>query len=438
MAIDQPEYGPGLLEVIEAQQEAFPMLLEGLPLEREVREAYAGLESDILARQLLGDIQRFDEEGVYRTTEYDPYDDAALQGYRVERGEDVGTFGGKTYKHVLIGPDGKIKAGTDQPNYMQSFASFMPTEVQAEMQARIDSPRGRAREVERYGEPGTIAAREGGILGLYGGTTEMRQYDPQTGEVKYGTAGFDPDTQEFQGLIPMQQQLGSHLATLQREADVADIELLGDRFTKSLRGQGDIEEVLEDIEGQVQSNVQAVSPLRRGLLSRAGEYMESGLTDRERRNIEQASRKAGQAAGRVRDIGRIQQEALDVAAEDFTRQLQGTQMAQNLLGQESQLQGALLGQQLSRLGAEQSTSADPGMALLGRPTSQAPAAQGMLGTGAALIGQSGSLVQPETGLSYMSQRAANQATAQAGKEAGRGSMIGGLLGGVGSLIGGLF
>lgn len=418
-------------------------------------------------------------------------------------------------------------------------------------------------------EPGEVV-RQDGLVDLYG-PQKARKVDPQTGEVTYGAAGFDPETGKFQGLVSAQQEAQQTIAAQQRASDVADVELLGGRVTDAMREQGNIRQALGRVEeatrpmqgefafspGATQSllgaaearttpgvdvqrqfidaptqydisagitgqQFQGLGDLRGGLLGEALSGITEGLTEREREQIEQASRTAGVEAGRVRDIGRVAGEVEDIVRADQARRLQNIQAAQSILGQEGGLQEsdyarmmqadlanqqalnqarqaqtamgleraqaeAGLGQQaqlaqqqmiqqraegqigrelaayesdiaragaqdlqreqiaqqrlaadragaLQLLGAEQATSADPMMAILGRPSSQAPAAQGMLSAGATLGQQSGpQYLNPEAGLGYISQRAANQATMAAGQAAGQGSMMGGLLGAVGQI-----
>lgn len=467
----QPSYGEGLADAMRAQasmatgavigeERAGADLLAALQesgliqegqllgeaiadIDKRIRSKYGQSEVDLIGQRLLGDIERFDEKGEIRETVYDPYDDAELGGYYYAKGEDVGTFGGKQYENYLM-KDGKIVAGSDQDTSTGSLLQYIdegddPEAIKAAFQKRIDEPRGVAREEVRTGEAGAIASRSGGLLDLYGGKTKVRQVDPETGEVTYGTAGFDPETQEFQGLIPMQQQAQAYLASQQRESDIADVEKYSTRATKAAREQGDIEGALEDIKESYQTNVQGVSDLRGQMMGRARSLMGQGLSDRERRNIEQASRQAGAAAGRIRDIGRVAGEAMDIAEADRQRQFQNQAAAQSLLQSEMGTQQALYSQALQRLGAEQSTSVDPFMAILNRPSTNAPAAGGLAQMGMQTQQQSGpQFFNPEAGLGYIQNAATNQANIAAAQAGAQGSMMSGLFGGVGTALGGLF
>jgi len=301
------------------------------------------------------------------------------------------------------------------------------------------------------GGEGAIVDRTGGLLDVYGGDTKVRQYDPaayeqaisegkseeeaQAAATKYGTAGFDPDTGEFQGLVPMQAQAQGYLNTVQREGDIADVELLGGRATDAIRSQGNIAGALEQVGDIQQQGRESTGDVRSQMLERARGLLSEGLSSREMRDIQEFSRAAGTAAGRARDVGRISSEVGTLMSEDRNRRMQNLGAAQSLLSGEMGMQSQELGQALQLLGAEQSTAADPMMAIIGRPSSAAPAAEGLLTTGAAMQQQSGpQMINPEAGLGYISNRAANQATMAAGQAAGQGSMTGGLLSGVGSLM----
>ena len=301
------------------------------------------------------------------------------------------------------------------------------------------------------GGEGAIVDRTGGLLDVYGGNTKVRQYDPaayeqaisegkseeeaQAAATKYGTAGFDPDTGEFQGLVPMQAQAQDYLNTVQREGDIADVELLGGRATDAIRSQGNIAGALEQVGDIQQQGRESTGDVRSQMLERARGLLSEGLSPREIRDIQEYSRIAGTARGRARDFSSDYNEVIKIMSEDRNRRMQNLGAAQSLLSGEMGMQGQELGQALQLLGAEQATAADPMMAIIGRPSSAAPAAQGLLTTGAAMQQQSGpQMINPEAGLGYISNRAANQATMAAGQAAGQGSMIGGALSGVGSLM----
>jgi hypothetical protein len=427
-------------------------------IDKRIRSKYGQSEVDLIGQRLLGDIERFDEKGEIRETVYDPYDDAELGGYYYAKGEDVGPIGrwGKVYKNYLM-KDGEIVAGTDQDTSTGSLLQYIDagedTEaIKAAFQKRIDEPRGVAREEVRTGEAGAIASRSGGLLDLYGGSTKVRQYDSaayeqaisegkseeeaQAAATKYGTAGFDPETQEFQGLIPMQQQAQAYLASQQRESDIADVEKFGTRATEAIREQGDIRGALADLSTYQNRNLAQTGTARQMLMGEAIRNIGQGLSAREQRDIEQASRQAGAATGRMRDFGRVVGEATAVTEGNRLRRQQNLAQAQSILGSEMGMKGQEMAMGLQRLGAEQSTAADPMMAILGRPSSNAPAASGLAQMGMQTQQQSGpQFFNPESGLGYIQNAATNQANIAAAQASAQGSMMSGLFQGLGTVGG---
>ena len=480
----QPSYGEGLADAMRAQasmatgakigeESAGADLLAALQesgliqegqllgeaiadIDKRIRSKYGQSEVDLIGQRLLGDIERFDEKGEIRETVYDPYDDAELGGYYYAKGEDEGTFGGKQYENYLM-KDGKIVAGTDQDISTGSLLQYIdegddPEAIKAAFQKRIDEPRGVAREEVRTGEAGTIASRSGGLLDLYGGSTKVRQYDPaayeqaisegkseeeaQAAATKYGTAGFDPETQEFQGLVPMQQQAQAYLASQQRESDIADVEKFGTRATEAIREQGDIRGALSDLSTYQNRNLAQTGTARQMLMGEAIRNIGQGLSAREQRDVEQASRQAGAATGRMRDFGRVVGEATAVTEGNRLRRQQNLAQAQSILGSEMGMKGQEMAMGLQRLGAEQSTAADPMMAILGRPSSAAPAAGGLAQMGMQTQQQSGpQFFNPEAGLGYIQNAATNQANIAAAQAGAQGSAMSGLFQGLGTVGG---
>jgi len=480
---EQPSYGEGLADALKAQV----ALLRGegdfegtgglaglAPLEREARLAYADIEPDVTARTLLGEITRAGEGGRYVsgqrfvgeggieaedatqvTSEKDQltfygYKNPALKeawetGVSPEPGDTTSApeiarlkAAGKSFEdfakwhrnQAASGKWGQAKQAMalDIPAIGEYYS---PSQVDPEVQGS-----GRLTSEDMYsiaaGGEGAIVDRSGGLLDLYGGTTKVRQYDPETGKVEYGTAGFEESTGEFQGLVPMQAQAQGYLSTLQREADVADVERLGSRATEAIRAQGDIEGALTKLGTLQRLGERSTFGVRNALMGEAQLALGNGLSDREKAQIEQASRSAGVAAGRVRDIGRVTGEATALAEGDRQRRLQNIGLAQQLLGGEMGMQQQEFGKALQRLGAEQATAADPMMAILGRPSSAAPGAQSLLGSGAAMAQGAGpQFLNPEAGLGYIQNQATNQAnvamaqlSADAEKKSGMMGMLG--------------
>ena len=414
-------------------------------IDKRIRSKYGQSEVDLIGQRLLGDIERFDEEGKAQVgTKQIPVDQEALGPYEVRKVEG-GRFG--LYK------DGEFVQGAQSAD-ASNLLQFVEEEYKPAFQQQIvEGTEFTEEPIYEYGEAGDIASRSGGLLDLYGGSTKVRQYDPaayeqaisegkseeeaQAAATKYGTAGFDPETQEFQGLVPMQQQAQAYLASQQRESDIADVEKFGTRATEAIREQGDIRGALSDLSTYQNRNLAQTGTARQMLMGEAIRNIGQGLSAREQRDVEQASRQAGAATGRMRDFGRVVGEATAVTEGNRLRRQQNLAQAQSILGSEMGMKGQEMAMGLQRLGAEQSTAADPMMAILGRPSSNAPAASGLAQMGMQTQQQSGpQFFNPESGLGYIQNAATNQANIAAAQASAQGSMMSGLFQGLGTLGGG--
>jgi hypothetical protein len=482
-APEQKDYGEATAETIQAQYDFITGtgqfegkgLIDMLPAEIKARGEYQDAEIDLLTRQLLGEIKRTDEQGRYVSGQR--YLDAGGQEIsdfqQITDEADRGRLWLQTSPHIQAAFDSggrtraertKIADIRREGGTAEDFAKWHRDLAQTGTYGRdeqdlsqfVDEPhRGAFQQqlvegtefteepVYIEGKPGTIASREGGVLDLYGGNTKVRQFsqakyqenlDAGMGEEEareaattWGTAGFDPDTGEFKGLIPMMQEAQAYIASQQRESDISDVEAFGGRATEAIRSQGDIQEVLDNIERQVAANEAAVDPLRKQLLTRANELANAQLSDREKQQLEQLMRSREAAGGRLRDYGAGTREVQTVMEEDWNRGMQGALAGGQLMAGESAMQTNLLGQLMTRMGVEQATSADPFMAILGRPSQAAPTAQSVLSTGAGLMAQSGpEYINPESGLPYISNQYTNEANMYAADQAATASMVGGV------------
>lgn len=504
---DPKDYSEATAETIQAQYDFITGtgqfegkgLLDMLPSEIQARGQYQDAEMDLLTRQLLGEIKRTDEQGRYVsgqryldaggqeisdvqqiTDESDrdrlwlqsrpdlqaafdadgagqgDYEKAAIRNIKTEGG-NVLDFAAWHRRKALSGHYGRQEK--TRANQVPGVGEYYnPASIQAgvfddEISDTLTPEDVYSIKTDAEGNvlANAIYDREGGMLDLYGGNTQVRQFnqakyqenldagmseeEARKAATTYGTAGFDPETGEFKGLIPMMQEAQSYIASQQRESDISDVEALGGRATDAIRSQGNIQEVLDDIARQVSANEAAVDPLRKQLLTRANELANAQLSDREKQQLEQLMRGREAASGRLRDYGAGTREVQTVMEEDWNRGMQGALAGGQLMAGESAMQTNLLGQQMTRLGAEQATSADPLMAIVGRPSQAAPTAQSVLSTGAGLMAQSGpQYINPEAGLPYISNQYANQANMYAAEQAKWGNIIGGALGGASSML----
>ena len=197
-----------------------------------------------------------------------------------------------------------------------------------------------------------------------------------------------------------------------------------DRQTQRAQRESDIS-AIEEFGGRARDAIDAANPEQAALLSELNRQAQEGLSAGgqlsafERREIQQSAR-AGQAA---RGLGY----GMGDAAIESLAQLQGAS------ARRQQRQGFAQ----SMVGLNKATSADPFMAILGRPSSVSPAmAGGAVGQAAGF--NAGQMFSPESQYSadiynqnYQGQLAARTASAK-----NRASMIGAGLGAAGSIWGG--
>ncbi len=210
--------------------------------------------------------------------------------------------------------------------------------------------------------------------------------------------------------------------------------------------------------------------LRSALLADARGALNEGLTDREMKQVEEAARARQTLMGRTFDQKGAIEEAEARIKEDNQRKMQNRAFAQSALGQEAGIQtgdvsramtadqfniGAKMdaqkaNEQLRQQGLanyvqavgnlsqiERQSGLDPFQALLGRGGGTA-LQQGQQVFGQANYGlQSGpQMLNPEAGLGYISNMAANQANMYAANVAADASRSAGLMGGLGAIGGG--
>lgn len=211
--------------------------------------------------------------------------------------------------------------------------------------------------------------------------------------------------------------IGQELTSMQRAADIADVEALGGRATAALRAADPMQQAI----------VNQLNTLAAQRFAASGQ-----LSPQEMRGAQQAARLGGLSRGRVGDVSTVASEVLNREQALAARRQEALQAAQMAFA------------------ANQATAADPFQAILGRPA-QAPG-MGMASTqfAAGLAGQQlgPNLFDPNAGINLSLQNQANQANYQSsiyGAQAGyagatnqaRGQMIGGIFSGLGALGGGL-
>ena len=348
-----------------------------------------------------------------------------------------------------------------------------------------------------------------GMIDLLGDTRDLTQYETRTAtqaDVDAGLAdevgdsfvqAIQTDDQagfrdgEFKGLSVLAEDIQRGNLSRQREADLQDVSRLSGLYqgimedykpgtASAMQGAKDLIEeqkdnLLRDVgisdPAQVASQGVQADPLRQGLMTQAEEALGQGLTDREKKLIEESQRARATMMGRTFDPKSAIEEAKAQVLEDNQRQMQNRAFAQTVLGQEAEIQTA---DDTRRMGAEQfnvgtkmdaerlreslrqqgllgyldaasrisqienQDQLDPFQAILGRGGGTA------LQQGQSVFGQAGYGLQsqpqylnPEAGLGYISQMAANQANMYGAQQAAAANRQAGIFGGLGALGGGL-
>jgi len=428
--------------------------------------------------------------------------------------------------------------GKAEPQYKKNADGtdfIVPKDEKGEFILEVDETR-EIPEGSRIANYGKLTGYERAGTGLVDMLGDSRSaIDPVTGLPTDRQAGFD-DEGNFLGLAALAEDIQRGNLSRQREADLADVERLSDRFQNvmedyrpaSTSGLDDarilLEQQRENLTGlreATQADVDAglatkvgemfqtgqgqggpismpselsaddyamtgdasigqlesgEDTLRSALLADARTALSQGLTEREQASITNSARARDALMGRTFDQSGAIAEAQALVAEDNNRRMQNRAFAQSALGQEAGIQGddsarAMttdqfnvgakmdaerlnetlrqqgLGNYINAVGnlaqIEDKFMLDPFQALLSRPGG------GSLQAGQGVFGQAGYGLQsgpqylnPEAGLGFVSQMAANNAnmyaanqSANASRNAGQAAMIGNIFGGVGQAIG---
>jgi len=358
--------------------------------------------------------------------------------------------------------------------------------------------------------PGKSVERAGdGMIDLLGDTRNITQYETLTATQADVDAGLADEVGkqfvqkvettdqagfrdgEFKGAAAMAEDIQRGNLSRQREADLQDVARLEPLFgqimedykpatSSAITGAKDlIEEQKDNLLGEVgisdptkvQSQGVQADALRAGLMTDAEEALGQGLTDREERQIAEASRARSTMMGRTFDQSGAIAEAEARVAEDNQRKMQNRGFAQSVLGQEagiqtsdntrsmqadqfnvaSQMDAEKLRESLRQQGLlgyldaasrvsqlENQGQLDPFQAILGR------SGGGSLQAGQSVFGQAGyglnaqpSYLNPESGLGYIQNQATNAANMYGAQVAADATKTAGIYSGIGSALGGL-
>ena len=441
-------YQDTMWDALTAQIKLAPELYAAESNDQYGRPAYARLMNDISMEGLLGKEYTVDSEGY--TTEF-IRDEIPEGGFRIDNNEEKWT------RYLQDNPDlaKVIRSGRD-PDGSRAYWTYgkKPWEAARDhyqghgkkegrkvwdigmYDAEGNAVIGATKKTYVGGEAGTF--REGGgIVDLIAGTNTFEFSDGTTRK-----AGFDVDG-NFLGTAQLEQDILERVKDRNARTEIGLVEKYGGDLTDAYRSQGGIQEALDSYNKLAEQGTDHLG-LRTELLQQAKDELALGgeLSDRERRNVEQASRSAMTARGRGRDFSAIVDE---VASNDmYTRQRQNERrmfagQAIGLADQGRQMDQAFAAQ---RIGLEQATSADPFLALTGRASgASVGAGQNLYGNAAAGIGAGPTLFNPAQGAEFMANQSAminNYNAAIYGADQARsGAIIGGALGAVGSLGGGI-
>ena len=484
----QPSYGESMRESLQAQVDLAPQLYQAEASGAYGRPAYAQLETDILRNTLLGQ-ERFvpgeggAEGGVYQspatqpamTTVTRPGDDVEFT--KDEDGRLAIEMGQTSYQapnqqgqaavhqtlagaYMAANPDQRESMMTDWENIQsgqttpqQLMENFQIPEEMAMRAAQMSPDEFAQMHYDYKGKQEGFAfptqgemERGEGLLDLLGGgkdqiqqfstgqveqeflTREATEEDVAAGTARFvgqeidegrirdgqmigetrdviGTserqAGYSKSG-DFMGLAQYGSDIAEQSARRQRGADIADVQRFGGIASRAIRD---------------------ADPLSSGLLTTMGEQATEGLeargdlTTREREGAVQSARRAWEARGRVRDPMAVVSELENLESAQRAREAQRRAFATQTMQ------------------ASRAMTADPFMAILGRPSgaSQQIAQTGLGGAQYGLSAGPGVVFNPEAGLNYQLGQSGNLASleaakmgAQAQKQAGMMSMFGDL------------
>ena len=251
-----------------------------------------------------------------------------------------------------------------------------------------------------------------------------------------GGAGI-ADIARTQGLLDALSTAESSANSIRRDADIGDVqgfvnEFGSDEGIQSLRTD-ELNRALGRVEGL---NQDLGNPIDAALNRQALEGLGEGLTDRERRELQQSVRTASEARGRLNDNVSILNEAEATVLADRNRLNQNRQFAQsvnanNLTQDVQDRQFALQTAQ-----ATQGAGFDPFFAVLGRSSGAPGIASQSINTALPFVAGTPSF-DTTGGIDLALGQQANDASLQAALAGAGASQTGALIGSIGNLGGGL-
>lgn len=285
----------------------------------------------------------------------------------------------------------------------------------------------------------------GGVASTVSGN-QMRDFYDQDGNKIEKRAGFDSEG-NFEGTAQLATDIAFDTQQQNVQQELGLVEEYGTRATETYRDQGDIRGSLNTVKALSEvsaldgvsrsamsvndTNAVTGSPttsdLRSSMLNEAIMGMNAGgsLTAREQRAAQQAARSAMQSRGRVNDFGGIMAEMEMNERYRASRRQERQSFAGSVMNSEMGLmdrqtardqlfQGGLAQDRQNaaqRVGIEQSTSADPFKAILDRDSGAGVAAgTNLYGSAESAKSASPNLYNPQVGLEFNQNAAANRDT----------------------------
>ena len=446
--VETNNYNDTMWDALTAQISLAPELYAAESNDQYGRPAYARLMNEISREGLLGKEYEVDSEGY--TSEF-IRDEIPEGGFRIDSNEE------KWNRYLDENPDVKnvIESGRDPDGsiaYWTRGRSAIQS-AQAHYEGHGKKEGRKVWDIGMYDTEGSavvgatkrkyVGGKEGtyregdGIVSLLAGDGTSTFSDGTTRKAGFNEQG------DFMGTMALEQDMLERVKDRNARTEIGLVEKYGGQLTDAYRSQGGIQESLDAYNKLAEQGTDHLG-LRTDLLGIAKEELALGgeLSDRERRNVEQASRSAMGARGRGRDFSAVVDE---VASNDsYSRQRQNERrmfagQAISMADQGRQMDQAFAAQ---RIGLEQATSADPFLALTGRASGAAVGAgQNLYGNAAAGIGAGPTLFNPAQGAEFMANQSAmvnsyNSAIYGA-DQARSGAIIGGALGAVGGIAQGM-
>lgn len=401
--INQPDpinQGEARRDFLEAEIDLAPDVLEA---QQRFGPQFAQSDFDILLNTILGQ----------NTTDENRTEQIAQANSRINDLNDLIS----EQQRIIDAPTGSFAGKTGGLQRMEHNRKVNEAQNKIkELQSELGSARGDLLKIQEA-TPGD-GTRSGGLAELLGGT-----------EIA--------NIARSEGLLDALSRAEASANTIRRDSDLSDVESFVSRFGSDedidrLRTD-ELNRSIDRIEGL---NTDTDTDIGIALRQQALEGLEEGLTDRERREIQQAVRSGAEARGRTMDPGTILNEAEATVLADRNRLNQNRAFAQNV---DSMDLNKLLNDRAFSLNTAQATQGagfDPFAAILGRSSGAPGIAQAQIGNAFPFVQNTPSF-DTTGGLDIALGNQANQAgfnSAMAGANATAGGSSMGLIGSLGGQL----